>query len=133
MLDIASLQLSRNLITTSDFLSLHGLDPALEPARGKFETIIDHLPPSVSYSNIPNHEYDTEVARVDRMPESARLVSEDVKSTGFGKRVREAIGGSLVEDWDELKKRLGWKGDDIELEDELVTVGVYPLWTWRGV
>lgn len=133
MLDIASLQQNRNLITTSDFLSLLSLDLALEPARGKFEPVFDHLPPSATYYRIPNAEYDKDVARVDRIPESEKLVSEDVRSTGFGKRVRDAMGGSLVEDWEEMKSRLGWKGEDQELEDELTAVGVYPLWTWRGV
>jgi hypothetical protein len=133
MFDISSLQVDRNIITTSDFLSLLGLDLLLETARGNFSPLVGFLPSTVTYHKIPNANYDSDATRVDKMPSSARSVSSEAKTTGFGRKVRDAIGDSLVEDWEEIRKRLGWTGEDPEFEEKLAAVGAYPLWTWRGV
>lgn len=133
MIDITSFQRTRNVITTADFLLLHNLPSSLEPARGKFDPLVGHLPPTATYFQIPNSEYDGSVTRVDRMPTGHDVMTQNAKTTGFGAKVRDAMGGSLTEDWEEMKKRLSWTGEDRELEEKLAEVGAYPLWTWRGV
>jgi len=136
MIDLSSIRLTRPLLTTSEFLALHSLDPSLEPPRGSFPPLDTHLPPRATYFKIPNEDYDQTVTRVDRMPASfASLNLEETRSRGLGKEVLRLMDGGekMVEDWEELKSKLGWKGGDMELEKKLVEVGVYPLWTWRGV
>lgn len=136
MIDISAIRLTRPLLTTSDFLTLFSLSPSLEPPRGSFPPLDTLLPSHATYFKIPNEEYDKAVTRVDRMPSSfASLNLEETRSRGLGKEVRRFMDGGekLVENWEELKGKLGWRGGDMDLEKKLIEVGVFPLWTWRGV
>lgn len=136
MLDTSFIQLTRPLVTMTEFLALIGLPPSHEPARGFFTPLHLFLPKGITYSDIANEAYDKDVTRVDRMPASfASLDLVEVRSKGLGKQAWELMdkGEKLVENWDDLKRNLRWQGGDMELEEKLEEVGVYPLWTWRGV
>jgi len=138
MMDLALIQRTRPLITTSDYLLLHDLSPSLETARGNWDREAYHHSSSgtgIGLHVIPNGDYDNGISRVDKMPLGwSGEVEEGRKGTGggLGKRIREVMEGKTTEEWETVKNEVGRGESDVELEKQLRKVGAYVLHTWQG-
>ena len=131
MIDLPRLRARQPVITVSEYLRLHGLDPESESSRGHWEREIYHTHPSVFESNktktpslfvIQNQWYEPSGStRVDYIPQAIKerggwerySPSQSQETGGYWPFVvptdvsrRLAIGNSGVRDWDAAKRVL---------------------------
>lgn len=133
MLDLPLLQKSHPVITTADFLLLQDSpSPVNETRKGNWSPLYH---PSLSMHEIPNAEFDTNRARVDRLPQNFRTATVEEMTEGLGKDVRELFSEEVVAvDLQEIVNQnevLQDKGED-EVEALLNGVGAWVLGTYIG-
>ncbi|CED85562.1 hypothetical protein [Phaffia rhodozyma] len=134
MIDVPLLQETHSIITTADFLLLQDQPASIETAKGNWNKAYH---PSASYHEIPNRDYDTDLVRVDRLPDGYRTLTHTQRTAGLGGAVRKLFEGSKsgdVKDLGELLEKiteLSGRTED-EAEKMLAEVGVWVLRTWQG-
>lgn len=136
MLDVSLLRRVHPIMTIADYLLLHDLPADLENKRGDWDRTGYHPGGSSTLYVIGNANYDNDIVRVDRMPESFPNIEWSALDTGLGKMIRDGLDWTdRIRNWDEVVRAARDTGLDIPealLEGELARVGVYPLRTWQG-
>ena len=147
MIDLPHLRARHSVVTVSEYLRLHGLDPEVESSRGSWERESYHAHPNVFESNktktpslfvIENRWYEPSGSnRVNYIPQAMKdrgnweryspLQGQEsggywpvVEPTEISERLTNALGGvPPVLDWDAAKSVLG--ASELELEIDLDT------------
>jgi hypothetical protein len=154
MIDIVHLRKRHAVITTSDYLRLHGQDPEIESSSGYWPRDWYHTHPNVfeedksklpSLFVIENHWYDPSgVNRVDYIPPAMKRrgkwirypdsVSVDAggywpetePTTDLSNRLTEAMSDKYVMDWNTVKYVMSSAGlgGELNLDDDEVVEGI---------
>ena len=144
MIDLPYLRIQHPVITVSEYLRLHGLDPEAESSRGHWQRELYHSSPNVFESNktktpslfvVENHWYDPPGStRVDFIPQAMKergnwehySPSQSQETSGYWPFVvptdvsrRLGDGNSGVLDWDTAKRVLSQLSSKLEPEVDL--------------
>jgi hypothetical protein len=144
MIDLPHLRAQHPVITVSEYLRLHGLDPEAESSRGHWERESYHASPNVFEFNktktpslfvVENHWYDPPGStRVDFIPQEMKergnwerySPSQSQETSGYWPFVvptdvsrRLGNGDPGVLDWDAAKRVLSRLSDKLEPEVDL--------------
>jgi len=135
MLDLRHLRKYASVVTLSEYLTLHNLQPSLEQGNGAWHRELYHSgSPSPSLAVIRNHEYDPSgVVRVDKMPPApARAIST---TSVVHRKLVQLRGEQLAIKLDDVKGPLKeiatWKNEE-ELETIIEDHGFVVLHTFAG-
>lgn len=132
MINIPVIRKTRPIMTVADYLLVHDIDPSVEDVRGQWQRNGYHTT-GAQLHVIPNGEYDSTVARVDRLPTELHLPTEQEKRVGDAKRLRDVLEGKMYSDWDEMQAHFGGGNMPVdELTKKLNDIGGSVLHTWQG-
>ncbi len=161
MIDLPHLRARHPVITVSEYLRLHGLDPEAESSRGSWERESFHTHPNVFESNktktpslfvIENQWYEpSNSTRVNYIPQAMKergnweryspLQSQEsggywpfVEPTEISKRLTNALPDfPFVLDWDTIKSILGTSKlePEIDLDDDKAVEDVLNANGWE--
>ena len=148
MLDLPRLRARHPVITVSEYLRLHGLDPEIEASNGQWQRESYHTQPNVFESNrtntpslfvVENHWYHPEgTTRVDNIPQAMKdrgnwkpySMSGNQETAGYwpfevptniSTRLAEVTQMRGVMDWDTVKVTLRAASElvpDVDLDDD---------------
>jgi hypothetical protein len=155
MIDLPRLRARYPVITVSEYLRLHGLDPEIESSRGHWERELYHTHSNVFESTktpslfvIKNQWYDPSGStRVDYIPQSMKergnwerySPSQSQETGGYWPFVvptdvskRLTIENSGVLDWDAAKRVLSSElGPEVDLDDDKVVEDILNANGWE--
>ncbi|PBK95438.1 hypothetical protein ARMGADRAFT_926365 [Armillaria gallica] len=140
MINITHLREGHPVITVSDYLRLHSINPTAEASNGQWQRDRYHASDVKNIFTgktpelyvIQNEWYDQEIVRVDKIPEEIKARKREDEAY----RVHATFKGDLPEnvalDWDRTQEILNiW--DDRELEKVMVENGWEVLHTFKPV
>ncbi|KAF9029131.1 hypothetical protein BDZ89DRAFT_950792 [Hymenopellis radicata] len=143
MLNITHLRETHPVITTTDYLLLHGYDPSEENTSGYWKRTEYHTRANVITGTVPsfyaieNPWYDPEgTIRVDTIPEAMQARADNhsrVLDGSIDSKLRQRLpeGKSILE-WDTVQSALN-STDEAELERGVVAGGWEVLYTYDSI
>ncbi|KAF9024435.1 hypothetical protein BDZ89DRAFT_954732 [Hymenopellis radicata] len=141
MINITHLRHAHPVLTTADYLRLHGQDPSSEASNGHWTRDLYHSRPNLitgrfpSLKVIPNSAYDPEdVVRVDR------ILDDDTAERNFSVADPQVVqtlyaalpAGKSILEWQQAQSALGIWGD-LELDRVVTENGWRILYTYDSV
>ncbi|KAK0225511.1 hypothetical protein IW262DRAFT_1266724 [Armillaria fumosa] len=140
MINITHLRESHPVITVSDYLRLHGINPTAEASNGQWQRDRYHASDVKNVFTgktpelyvIQNEWYDQEIIRVDKIPEEIKARKQKDEAHGVHMTFEGDLPENVALDWDRTQEILNiW--DDRELEKVMVERGWEVLHTFKPV
>ncbi|KAK0462652.1 uncharacterized protein EV420DRAFT_1619149 [Desarmillaria tabescens] len=140
MINITHLRENHPVITVSDYLRLHGIDPATEASNGEWQRDRYHASDVKNVFTgktpelyvIQNEWYDQEIMRVDKIPEEIKARKREDEAGGAHATLEDDLPQNVALDWDRTQEMVNiW--DDHELERVMIEHGWEVLHTFKPV
>ncbi|KAK0195014.1 hypothetical protein F5146DRAFT_922886 [Armillaria mellea] len=140
MINITHLRESHPVITVSDYLRLHGINPTAESSDGQWQRDRYHASNVKNFFTgktpelyvIQNEWYDQEIVRVDKIPEEIKARKQEDEAHRVHATFEGDLPTNVALDWDRTQEILNlW--DDRELEKVMVQNGWEVLHTFKPV
>ncbi|KAK0213194.1 hypothetical protein DFS33DRAFT_1247933 [Desarmillaria ectypa] len=140
MINITHLRENHPVITVSDYLRLHGVDPTAEASNGQWQrdryhasdvkNIFTRKTPELYV--VQNEWYDQEIVRVDKIPEEIKARKREDEAYGAHATLEGDLPQNVALDWDRTQEMMNiW--DDYKLERVMIEHGWEVLHTFKPV